>query len=454
MESDKDIFKIGANDDTKIELFDLNINEKIASTSVSDCNSSDDVICASLLSVSLPLYAEDAISWSLDDDICILSREGFEFDDSDEEYKECDLLYHMLEDKLAGLRRQLAELAELNREKCCDEHVSTFQCTSAVSILSTGPFKMAEKPDSPPPTKTTSTPLSPFAKEFVPRRLPDQRQHEELLPIIKMMTNLASQPAIFDQYKAVCLAKLNNLKNDEKILKYAINLIFTSSVMHPNLRYNGARLCSYLSQNSDATFQRLLKEQCREDFDKCESMLTDSALQFRGLVYFFGELFVCSSGYVEAEDVCHLLSLLLDVPTDENLKCVGDVLKLTGVFMTDKFGLFIEDNCFERVLRKLKKVLSDGDNNIDVHRRAILVSVLESRARNWQSGIKEDVINSANYERQKKEELDFTHLYLDDPIKDDGGMTEEMKSCFNAYIGKKKISNMNTHSIIAVQFFV
>lgn len=315
------------------------------------------------------------------------------------------------------LRRPHCAVNERATTKGSDSNLVQ-QCNAASSVesLSTSLMNDCRVTDA---HKTYA--LSPTAKEFVPRsncltiatHQPVYHQTEEvedneveagmsddfLIDQLKViLDDLARSPGNFDALATALLNLLTSCASGLTTITAVVNTIFDRSVMEANLRYNGARLCNYLSQNvltetEDKTFRQLLLQKCQAEFSKIPDYMkkTEQSTWIHGLAHFLGELFIhlevgteghTARATVLGHHLCNFLSLLLDHRTEGNLKCVGQVLKFAGGAMEDEQRKIKNTSALDVLMQKINEITCN-DTQVSKYIREMFVKIVELRASNW-----------------------------------------------------------------------
>lgn len=206
-------------------------------------------------------------------------------------------------------------------------------------------------------------------------------------------------PAEFDS-KIVDVTSILSGITDASGLSQVVDTIFQQGLKEANFRYSGARLCNHLGSNLhirgvEEDFTNLLLDRCHKECVKSNSFGSGDfdAVYLRGLLLFIAELF--SQMVFLREDHSHkvkqlatcildMIDVLLQSLTKDNIKCVIQVLKLTGACLEDyeKVASAAADSfALDSVFEKLRGISLKRD--IDPTAALMIKNVLELRERNW-----------------------------------------------------------------------
>jgi polyadenylate-binding protein-interacting protein 1 len=207
---------------------------------------------------------------------------------------------------------------------------------------------------------------------------------------IELMQHLTLNPGMFDDLVTPLVDTFSLWLGDEDIVSSianAVNAIVEQSIMEPNFRYNGARLCHFLDNEfpmEERTFRSSLLNRCKEEHMEISKYINTDPGRLHGYVLFVAELFMqleCVKGYgnriaILGTALLEVLSLLLSHPTSGNIKCVCQVLKLTGQ------PLDVQDPMnMNKIMECLVHLLNNGMLESNVHH--LISSVIELRAIGW-----------------------------------------------------------------------
>ncbi|XP_076068261.1 polyadenylate-binding protein-interacting protein 1-like isoform X2 [Oratosquilla oratoria] len=271
------------------------------------------------------------------------------------------------------------------------------------------------KENKPPPKKTFT--LSADAPEFVPRAFvpaapqPQQQQfpqisqqmgmvslpfpqpqveymnHPVILCVNNLVVQLTMKPDRFEPIARQLTTILTWQVKNVCLMKEVVTVIFEQGVGEVNFRYSGARLCEFLSKNvtqqhNGPTFKSLLLQRCQDEHSARQILLQVEPGRLRGFTFFLAELLTqLTTATAQPFDVirtgvCDLLQTLLKQPSDDNLKCVAQVLKFTGASLDSGEG-----SEMDVVMCTIKDVAMTAPCSPNT--RSLLLSVVELRAANW-----------------------------------------------------------------------
>ncbi|KAJ9587606.1 hypothetical protein L9F63_018988, partial [Diploptera punctata] len=161
--------------------------------------------------------------------------------------------------------------------------------------------------------------------------------------ISEIVDHLTLNPGRFDDLIHPLTETFKTWLSDVDICYFIVDMIVEQSFVEPNFRYTGARLCSYLSNEfgfeEENIFRRMLLNRCRDEHEMTishHSIVCPERL--RGYTLFIAELFMQLEVRKGCSDRIAILGialiegllLLLSEPNSEDIKCVCQVLKLTG----------------------------------------------------------------------------------------------------------------------------
>ncbi|KAB7505914.1 Polyadenylate-binding protein-interacting protein 1 [Armadillidium nasatum] len=171
------------------------------------------------------------------------------------------------------------------------------------------------------------------------------------------------------------------------IMKEVIAVIIEQGIGEPNFRFNGGRLCQHLSKNvtqmfEGTSFRQLLLMRCQEEYSHKDYYLQFEVSRLCGFTLFLSDIYsnvLTKEGHrfeVLRKGLISLLLLLMTYPSDDTLKCVGQVLKGSGRLLDRD-----DDKSFSDLMDALKDITltSKVPDNIV----SLLLSVIEYRASDW-----------------------------------------------------------------------
>ncbi|PSN30972.1 hypothetical protein C0J52_23738 [Blattella germanica] len=184
--------------------------------------------------------------------------------------------------------------------------------------------------------KTGST-LSANAKEFYPKgyQPPEGQncnsQFAEVIPSFHLVWHFRR----FDALIAPLVDTFRVWMQQEDTEAAVVDVIVDQSITEPNLRYNGARLCSFLNNEFSTAFRSSLLRRCQQEYPQMRTNLFCAPARLCGYIMFMAELFMqleVVQGHggriaILGTGIMESLDLLLTNPVIDNIKCVCNVLK-------------------------------------------------------------------------------------------------------------------------------
>lgn len=259
--------------------------------------------------------------------------------------------------------------------------------------------------------------LSVMAKEFVPLKpavtefyaqpeatLEDYGEQysetEKTDPLLEyafqVLSEITFSPGHFSH---LCDQLVSTLKNwptlDEMLLQILIDEIISQAVREPNFRYNGARLCNSISRELMTgpglpDFRALLFNSCKMIHNERKNLMQSDAEYLRGFALFMSELFVHMSPKegtgkfrILGIAVRELLQTLLSHPTPGNVKCLCQILKLSGSYIEDDDRASHKGKAIEMdmLMTNIDTVARTVD--MQMHMKDLLRNVIELRDSDW-----------------------------------------------------------------------
>lgn len=219
---------------------------------------------------------------------------------------------------------------------------------------------------------------------------PEYSSHPVILQVDTAVVQLTGSPNKYDAVARQLTQILSWQVKEENLMKEVVAVIFEQGVGEANFRFTGGKLCEHLVKNvsqqyNGLSFKSLLFRRCQEEFEcrheyqniKCFDRLI-------GYSFFLAEILtrlLTPTGQPQMklkEALCKMLTLLLDIANNDTLKCVAQVLKMSGRFL--EMGGSSE---VEEVMSKLRDIAMSP---IPPTIKTILMSVVEFRAANWGQG--------------------------------------------------------------------
>ncbi|XP_002741647.1 polyadenylate-binding protein-interacting protein 1-like [Saccoglossus kowalevskii] len=225
-----------------------------------------------------------------------------------------------------------------------------------------------------------------------------KNENDETRLLKDSMFKLMSSPASFDDLLKTLTSKFNQSVRDEKSLLEIIRIIYELSVEQVNFRYTGARMCNYLSRHMNVetdsgTFRQHLLKRLHQEFEKKDESIRNPQTipRLLGFTLFVAELFenfeiIVNDQperlHVLREALGDLSLTLLSHPQDGNIKCVINVLKLTGSNLEHcerkKTG---SSKYMDAIFVKVNELSTSDKINISI--REMLMKLLLLRAVGW-----------------------------------------------------------------------
>jgi len=339
------------------------------------------------------------------------------------------------------------------------------------------------------PDQSTGFKLSAFAQEFVPKSYSTevvQNDIAEQYPVstdpdplldysIQILSEITYSPGHYEHLSHQLLSTLNSWPSVDEVLPELVEGILNQASWEPNFRYNGARLCNILSrdlktQNPTCGFRSILFNRCKQIHEERKNLMQSDAEYLRGFALFLSEVFVHMTQKetglrfsVLRNAVRDLIQTLLDHPTPGNLKCLCQILKLTGSFIEDDdrksnhHGLSV---AMDQLMANINTVAVTV--GMPQHMKELLLNVIELRSSDWGRAPKDAQASSNSTTslgvyygpdgqaltaeeqeflnegigRQEEEEDDYEYG-------DDEGMDDEMLAAFEKFL---MMNNDRTHS--------
>ncbi|XP_033636979.1 polyadenylate-binding protein-interacting protein 1-like [Asterias rubens] len=176
----------------------------------------------------------------------------------------------------------------------------------------------------------------------------NRSQEPQSIQLVRdVLGSLNSNPGMFEDLMHSLVARLNSTIVSDDELSAIASIIFEQSVSEPNFRYTGARACDYLTVHLKLpppikTFRVHINQRVKDPVERREQMAKDPRQMGRlhGATMFLAELFLNTE--VEGKRIAiyrtaltELMDTLVKNASDENLKCLGQLLKLSGKEIED-----------------------------------------------------------------------------------------------------------------------
>ncbi|XP_059471503.1 polyadenylate-binding protein-interacting protein 1 isoform X2 [Neocloeon triangulifer] len=203
------------------------------------------------------------------------------------------------------------------------------------------------------------------------------------------MSELTVNPGEFDNLVMPLGDTFCQWLTEPEVITSAIGLILEHSIMEPNFRYNGARLCNLLN-NLDNTedgsaFRNILLERCHQENEQVKELIEADPKRLHSFTLFLAELFIqleTKKGTgakisVLGQELYEDLKLLLSSPNDDNVKCACQVLKLAG--------MHLEQEVDSASMDQLEELLTQAQScpNLKPNMAILAKSVINLRHQTW-----------------------------------------------------------------------
>lgn len=213
----------------------------------------------------------------------------------------------------------------------------------------------------------------------------EQLPTNHLLGVIQQLT---LNPGTFDALVTPLVDSFGLWLGNADTVSSVVDAIVEQSIMEPNFRYSGARLCNFLNNEfppgERSTFRTYLLNRCKQEHAQISNYIYADPGRLHGYVLFMAELFMqleCAKGYGQRIEILgkallEALSLLLTNATSGNIKCACQVFKLAGQ------PLDVQDQMsMNQVMESLLHLLNSPVVESDVQR--LISSVIELRHVGW-----------------------------------------------------------------------
>lgn len=268
--------------------------------------------------------------------------------------------------------------------------------------------------------RPAATQLSVEAKEFVPKIVLATSNTESYPPYVEaeyheqvdMMADFERSDPLLDyafqvlyeityspgQFTNLCDQLVTNLNSwpalDESMLQILVDEIVALAIREPNFRYNGARLCDAITRglrvSGPLDFRSTLFNSCQAIHADRKNLMHSDAEYLRGFALFMSELFVhmhkkdssCRFGILAAA-VRELLLTLLEQPTPGNVKCLCQILKLSGSYIEDDDRETNQGKTpeMDQLMTKIETV--GRTLEMQMHIKDLLLNMIELRTTDW-----------------------------------------------------------------------
>lgn len=216
---------------------------------------------------------------------------------------------------------------------------------------------------------------------------PEFATHPVIIQVDTAVVQLTSNPTKFDNVARNLTNTVSWQVKEENLMKEVVTVIFEQGVGEANFRFTGGKLCEYLAKNvqqhyNGLSFKSILLNRCRDEFDFRDQYLAmKNHSRIIGFTFFLAEVLTrllnAAGNPIEKlqDALCKMLLIVLDLGTNESLKCAAQVLKMSGRHLDQGEG-----GPLEGVMGRLRDVAVGSIPNNTKH---MLLSVLEFRAAKW-----------------------------------------------------------------------
>lgn len=151
---------------------------------------------------------------------------------------------------------------------------------------------------------------------------------------------LTDKPGMFEEYAMDLKEAFGDVIESRLVMACAIEMLFEQSIMEPQCRYMGARLCHLLDTLATTSvsanlFRELMILKLAHDETELPLCMQQEQLKVRGTALFLADLYVQLNSDGEqriielARSILTTMELLLSKPGPENAKCVCQALKVS-----------------------------------------------------------------------------------------------------------------------------
>lgn len=172
----------------------------------------------------------------------------------------------------------------------------------------------------------------------------DEQTQEELHALEMLretIQQLTDKPGMFEEYAMDLKEAFGDVIESRLVMSCAIEMLFEQSIMEPQCRYMGARLCHLLDTLATTSvsanlFRELMILKLAHDETELPLCMQQEQLKVRGTALFLADLYVQLNSDGEqriielARSILTTMELLLSKPGPENAKCVCQALKVSG----------------------------------------------------------------------------------------------------------------------------
>lgn len=168
-----------------------------------------------------------------------------------------------------------------------------------------------------------------------------QEEVQALEMLRETIQQLTDKPGMFEEYAMDLKEAFGDVIESRLVMSCAIEMLFEQSIMEPQCRYMGARLCHLLDTLATTSvsanlFRELMILKLAHDETELPLCMQQEQLKVRGTALFLADLYVQLNSDGEqriielARSILSTMELLLSKPGPENAKCVCQALKVSG----------------------------------------------------------------------------------------------------------------------------
>ncbi|BFZ17080.1 hypothetical protein BsWGS_20118 [Bradybaena similaris] len=208
------------------------------------------------------------------------------------------------------------------------------------------------------------------------------------------------KPGNMEEYLRPICEMIQKTTDSTEIVNDVVERLFEQSLQEPNFRYTGARICQYLNRNLKGNpyfsgFHKIFIKRCQKEYNLRHELKNGSPAdqeRLRGLSMFMAEIFLNVETETEngsnqklqflPKILIDLVSTLLTNPSDLDVKCSCQLLKLSGSLIEDIVKHSVEDCMkFEEIFTQLMSLQCSSELPENV--KFLIGSVLKLKEADW-----------------------------------------------------------------------
>ncbi|KAI8787354.1 polyadenylate-binding protein-interacting protein 1 isoform X1 [Biomphalaria glabrata] len=214
---------------------------------------------------------------------------------------------------------------------------------------------------------------------------------------------LNMHPGNMEEYLRPICEMIETSSTSPEVLDQMVEYLFNQSIQQ-NFRYTGARICQFLTTYLKrhplfSGFHKIFMKRCQTEYDKRMQLLQgndEEQERLRGLAMLMAEIFLNVETELEGggtQRIHYLPKILMDFvqtllgsPTDANVKCSCQLLKLSGALMED-IVKSIPNQClmFEDIFAKMNGLISHP--GLAENTRFLVSSVIDLQNKDWNRAV-------------------------------------------------------------------